>query len=140
MKDDEISRKAVLKLLAAMPPEEAMTKAMLIQSVKQMDAAQPELPDTNVGDTISRYGGAAWLDNMGYTKLAYAVMDKDRFPSAQPERKRGKWIRQDRQDNKGKPLYGWYQCSECGAFIGSNEANFCSECGADMREDDHETD
>ena len=25
---------------------------------------------------ISRYGVAAWLDNMGYTKLAYAVMDK----------------------------------------------------------------
>lgn len=36
-------------------------------------------------DCISRYGVAAWLDNMGYTKLAYAVMDKDRFPPAQPE-------------------------------------------------------
>ena len=40
--DDAISRQAVLKLLSAMPPEEAITKAMLIQSVKQMDAAQPE--------------------------------------------------------------------------------------------------
>lgn len=49
---------------------------------------------------------------------------------AQPEWKRGKWIR---QDNKGKPLYGWYQCSECGAVIGG-KANFCSECGADMRQ------
>lgn len=39
---DTISRQAVLKLLSAMPPEEAMTKAMLIQSVKQMDAAQPD--------------------------------------------------------------------------------------------------
>ena len=42
MKDDTISRRAVLKLLSTIPPEEAMTKAMLIQSVKQMDAAQPE--------------------------------------------------------------------------------------------------
>ena len=42
MKDDAISRQAVLKLLATIPPEEAMTKAMLFQSVKQMDAAQPE--------------------------------------------------------------------------------------------------
>ena len=42
--DDAISRQAVLKLLSTMPPEEAMTKAMLIQSVKQMDAAQPEQP------------------------------------------------------------------------------------------------
>lgn len=36
--DDLISRQAVLKLLSAMPPEEAMTKAMLIQSVRQMDS------------------------------------------------------------------------------------------------------
>ena len=41
--DDAISRQAVLKLLSTIPPEEAMTKAMLIQSVKQMDAAQPEI-------------------------------------------------------------------------------------------------
>ena len=40
--DDAISRQAVLKLLSTMPQEEAMTKALLIQSVKQMDAAQPE--------------------------------------------------------------------------------------------------
>ena len=42
MKDDAISRQGVLKLLSTIPPEEAITKAMLIQSVKQMDAAQPE--------------------------------------------------------------------------------------------------
>ena len=41
--DDAISRQAVLKLLATLPPEEAMTKALLIQGVKQMDAAQPEI-------------------------------------------------------------------------------------------------
>lgn len=40
---DMVSRQEVLKLLHALPPEEAMTKAMLIQSVKQMDAAQPEV-------------------------------------------------------------------------------------------------
>ena len=40
--DEMISRRAVLKLLSAMPPEEAITKAMLIQSVQQMDAAQPK--------------------------------------------------------------------------------------------------
>ena len=43
MKDDTISRQAVLKLLSTMPPEEATSKAMLSQSVKQMDAAQPEI-------------------------------------------------------------------------------------------------
>ena len=42
MKDDTISRQAVLKLLAAIPPEEAMSKAMLLQSVKQMSAVQSD--------------------------------------------------------------------------------------------------
>ena len=42
MKDDTISRQAVLKLLYTLPPEEAVTKALLIQSVKQMDATQPD--------------------------------------------------------------------------------------------------
>ena len=52
------------------------------------------------------------------------------MPTIELERMRGKWIR---QDNKGKPLYGWYHCSECGAVIGG-KTDFCSECGADMRE------
>ena len=42
MKDDAISRQAVLKLLSAIPPEEATTKALLIQSVKKMSAVQPD--------------------------------------------------------------------------------------------------
>ena len=40
--DDLISRQAVLNLLHALPPEDAITKAMLIQNVKYMSAAQPE--------------------------------------------------------------------------------------------------
>lgn len=54
MKDDAISRQAVLKLLAAMPPEEAITKAMLMQSVKQMAAAQSEV--IHCKDCIYRSG------------------------------------------------------------------------------------
>ena len=38
-----------------------------------------------VNDTISRSGVSAWLANMGYSKLADVLMDKNRFPSAQPE-------------------------------------------------------
>ena len=53
--DDAISRQEVLKLLSTMPQEDAMTKAMLIQSVKQMDAAQPE---RKKGKWIER-----WHDN-----------------------------------------------------------------------------
>ena len=39
---DMVSRQTVLNLLYTMPQEEAITRAMLIQSVKQMSAAQPE--------------------------------------------------------------------------------------------------
>lgn len=68
---DLISRRAVLKLLAAMPPEEAMTKALLIQGVKQMDAAQPDphwipcgerLPEDDVEVLVTDdAGGVQWL-------------------------------------------------------------------------------
>ena len=58
--DDAISRQAVLKLLSTMPPEEAMTKTLLIQSVKQMDAPDNLVKDSQglvkdlVNDCISR--------------------------------------------------------------------------------------
>ena len=41
--NDLISRQAVLKLLSTMPPEDATTKALLIQAVQQMNAAQLDL-------------------------------------------------------------------------------------------------
>ena len=46
------------------------------------------------------------------------------FPSAQPERKKGHWIRI-------APRY--YKCSECGVRVNSSFANFCHRCGSDMR-------
>ena len=36
-------------------------------------------------DAISRYGVSTWLANLGYPRLADAIMDEDRFPPAQPE-------------------------------------------------------
>lgn len=68
-------------------------------------------------------------------RCVHAIAElKECYEQKQPERKRGRWIR---QRNKAKPLYGWFFCSECGAFCGG-ETNFCSECGADMREVDDE--
>ena len=48
--DDAISRQGVLKLLSTMPPEDATTKALLIQSVKQMSAVQPD--EEKISDTL----------------------------------------------------------------------------------------
>ena len=50
------------------------------------------------------------------------------FP-VQPERKRGKWI------DTGCNEEWWareYRCSECGDTM-LGDANFCPNCGADMR-------
>ena len=56
------------------------------------------------------------------------------LPSAEPERKKGEWI-----DTTWKHTY---KCSECGNFLefhgvnaGRGDANFCPNCGADMRGD-----
>lgn len=58
--------------------------------------------------------------------LATAMLKN--LPSAE---RKGHWIL---QEDRTKKLYGWHICSECGAWIGE-PANFCSECGADMRGD-----
>lgn len=107
-----------------------------------------------MSDAISRHGVSAWLDNMGYSKLADAVMDKDRFPSVQPERKRGKWTligmkmykTVGRTPDQKEVLLEkeWrreekIQCSRCGKLTMLDYSityQFCPHCGADMREVD----
>lgn len=53
------------------------------------------------------------------------------FPkSAEPERKKGKWI-----DETFKPwglVYHPYKCDQCGEHSEA-DSNFCPNCGADMR-------
>lgn len=49
------------------------------------------------------------------------------LPSAEPERKKGKWIVLDKCK---------FRCNQCGKIIFAddvNERNFCPNCGADMR-------
>lgn len=61
------------------------------------------------------------------------------LPSAQPERKKGKWLHKWSGDGS---VWLEQNCSECGVTFEEepNNYNFCPHCGADMREDDHETD
>ena len=77
----------------------------------------------------------------------------EQLPSVKPERKQGKWIeaRGSWYTPGGDPVW---ECSECGkgrhvygtehGSYGSDVADgqwvSCPNCGADMREDDHETD
>lgn len=57
----------------------------------------------------------------------------ERMASAEPERKRGKWIKADSQQYFRKH-YPAYTCSICNYKKGGNW-NYCPNCGADMREE-----
>ena len=60
------------------------------------------------------------------------------IPSAEPERKRGKWEVQP-STGEDRPFI-WWKCSECGHVIFSETERdrrefhaFCGRCGAEMR-------
>ena len=55
------------------------------------------------------------------------AVEIERLPSAQPERKTGKWIKVS--ESRGICLY---KCSECGNLYLCKHS-FCPNCGADMR-------
>lgn len=58
------------------------------------------------------------------------------LPSAQPERKTGRWIPHEDEDGEH---YG-DKCSECGEWyvMPYGKTNFCPNCGADMKGDTYE--
>jgi hypothetical protein len=84
-------------------------------------------------DLISRQAAIRWIkaecNPYGKPTLDYETSCRimeylDRMPSAQPERKKGRWL------IKGRKIC----CSECGR-VNFCKPNFCDECGADMREE-----
>lgn len=74
--------------------------------------------------------------DVGYNDgIDYAISKLSVMPSAQPERKRGKWI-------KSSNMFKAIICSECGEEAwyrnyngGVTRSYFCPHCGADMRGD-----
>ena len=142
---DLISRQAVLNLLHALPPEEAITRAMLIQSVKQMSAAQPSGPDNLVKDSqglakdlvndcISRQAAIDAIDRLDIPEdmcvfeiLSHIELEIGTLPSAQPytdeEIQKMQDIEQAQFDKIRELAYQdgkadamrWIPCSEKGA-------------------------
>ena len=111
--DDLISRKAAINALAE-------------------DMPQPYTPD-----------GSHPADEgifMAQEIYADCIQTLKELPSAQPERKKGKWIE---RNPRNSPDCRLIECSECGNayIVGYNidyddwidGRNFCMKCGADMR-------
>lgn len=83
--------------------------------------------------STSKYTGFMGMEMYTDDDAVEAIND---VPSAEPERKKGKWIVTDRDEN--------CNCSECGkdplSFVSGSEywwvdtlPNFCPNCGANMR-------
>lgn len=112
------------------------------------NAPTVDVPDTNVGDMIIRQSAIDALEREktyctaykdGYTQTDYfkeynmgltdGIKALNKLPSAQPERKTGRWILV-----KGSNGKDYHKCSEC---LHTQEItgikNYCAVCGADMR-------
>lgn len=75
------------------------------------------------------------LDEDWRNIMAYKV---EKIPSAEPERKKGKWIHDGRDFPHG---VDWIHCSVCGKKginVPADLTSFCPNCGADMRGEEDE--
>ena len=69
----------------------------------------------------------------GGIDVNYAIDFLKQLPSAQPERKKGRWINAY-PDIEPNPMFMYGICSVCGYEQAiSDKLNFCPNCGADMR-------
>lgn len=83
-------------------------------------------------DCISRQAAIDAAERESQVDGAYGYMDTksivdmlNDLPSAQPDRKKGKWLYHESIDV--------FECSVCGHQMVRNIFNYCPWCGADMR-------
>lgn len=79
---------------------------------------------------VSSFGRWQWSNGFN-TALTAVGIDLKNLPSAQPERKKGKWIENSEPNQFGKNGPWYWKCSNCG-HIGISSFNFCPFCGARM--------
>lgn len=85
-----------------------------------------------MGDLIDRQ---AAIDEIRRCRFVVDAIEKiNGLPSAQPERKKGKWIHERLASTTGGS-YPIVRCSVCQGTIPMEwETHYCPHCGADMRE------
>lgn len=85
------------------------------------DAIDAIVGRTNCGteDELRAYAARHSLENLWTGGIVDAIDAVEQLPSAQPERKTGKWI-------------VYYECPKCGE-ITKDFTEYCPFCNADMR-------
>jgi len=88
-----------------------------------------ELESNNFTDTSP-------IGMMTVATIANCIEEIVNLPSAEPERKKGKWIEEDLSGYFTPGGNSIYHCSECGHTEGPwphpRLTNFCPNCGAEM--------
>lgn len=126
--------------------EELMAEGEIYDIEYDPKFEETDVPDINVGKSISRqaeiedikecaeaaHSNHEWGMEQGYIN---AIECLEEMPSAQPDRKKGKWNQIISIPND---MYGRYYCSECGKE-GNPVWYFCPNCGADMRQPEEES-
>lgn len=100
----------------------------LVEKQAAIDALEKEKPTPFVDKDGSIDPFGAGRQNQWY-RDGIAIMS---LPSAQPDRKKGKWIEVDVGDC-------CYRCSECGFIRDAyllDIGNYCPKCGAKMSEEE----
>ena len=97
---------------------------ILNKRITQLTFAQPDVPDTNVGDTISRQNA---IDEIRKCRFVVDAIEKIRALPSAPQRT-GRWI--DHAEE------GYVECPFCQSATNCDgnisELHFCFSCGARM--------
>lgn len=156
--DDTVFRQAVIDAINALHEKPNAWLDSAVDAVMMLPSAQ-FATDINVGDKISRQEaidvltrkstqlhGLHWGEHPEAPHIESGVLSSieiiRELPSAQPQRRTGKWI----SEVKGKKAiideYGNVtcsaHCSECGDWLTASDeyacrGRYCPSCGADMR-------
>ena len=139
--DNLISRQAAIDIVEFECGEWIGLARTIVKAIKQLPPAQPDAPDTNVGDMILRQDAINACIKVRELHAYDEIEEIKHLPSAQPARKTGKWIDGKRMKLDGT-FYWFRQCDQCGYERNDcdpeKDSNFCPDCGADMRGEQHE--
>ena len=116
------------------------------EAMRQLPPAQPDVPDINVGDTISRQQAIEeakeWIEAVycdhdeirERTAIKHVINGIKELPPAQPESDSGRWERHYSRPGVYADLY-WH-CSKCGYKTDYQYApvnhRYCPNCGRKM--------
>jgi len=114
---DLIDRQAAIDAMFEKMP--GITFGDALNILRTLPSAQPEITGADVQEYCRKRNLAVITNELLHE------MQRRWSETAQPERKKGKWIL--------KPnIYGVAYCSECDYELHTNNTNYCPHCGARM--------